>query len=102
MALIDSRLNPLPESWSGAKRIAAWLLALLIVGNLAFLVFTLGWPKGVQRLTNGVIPRHYVSQFDAVPLDTYEGTHGIAHNSDHSLNKIASAVDAGAHGIEIA
>ncbi len=101
MALIDRRLNPIPSSWSGSKRTAGWVLAVLIAGNVAFLAVTLAWPQGIQRLTTPVIPRHYVSQFDADPLGSYEGTHGIAHNSGDSLSKIASAVDAGAHGIEI-
>lgn len=101
MALANRSFNPIPRSRPGSKRILAWLAALLIVGNLTFLALTLVWPGGVQRLTGGVIPRHYISQFDADPLEHYNTTHGIAHNSGDSLEKIAGAVEAGAHGIEI-
>jgi glycerophosphoryl diester phosphodiesterase family protein len=101
MALANRTFNPIPQSWSGTKRILAWLAALLIAANVAFLVTTLIWPEGIQRATGGVIPRHFFRQFDAEPLDSYNVTHGIAHNSGDSLDKIASAVDAGAHGIEI-
>jgi hypothetical protein len=85
----------------GTKRLAAWIFALLILANLVFLVSTLFLPDGVRRLTGGVIPPHYISQFDAEPLEEYNDTYGIAHNSGDSLDKIASAVEAGAHGIEI-
>jgi len=101
MALANRSFNPIPRSSPRSKRILAWLVALLIAGNLVFLTLTLVWPDGVQRLTGGIIPRHYISQFDADPLEHYNTTHGIAHNSGDSLNKIAGAVEAGSHGIEI-
>jgi glycerophosphoryl diester phosphodiesterase len=101
MAIANRSFNPIPPSLTGSKRVLAWAFALLIGANLVFLVSTLFWPDGVRKLTGGVIPRHYISQFDTDPLDQYNATHGIAHNSGDSLDKIAGAVEAGAHGIEI-
>jgi Glycerophosphoryl diester phosphodiesterase family len=101
MAIANRLFNPIPPSLKGPRRVVAWVFALLIAANLVFLASTLFLPDGVRRLTGGVIPRHYISQFDADPLDQYNDTYGIAHNSGDSLDKIAGAVEAGAHGIEI-
>jgi hypothetical protein len=76
-------------------------LLILISVNLLFLATTLAWPDGIAKITSPVIPPHFVRQFDAEPLDSYNGTYGIAHNSGDSLDKISSAIDAGAQGIEI-
>lgn len=83
------------------QRALATVLMLIILANLGFLGFNLAFPKPVSRLTEGVIPRQYYSEFDAEPLETYEGTYGIGHNTGDSLKKIDSAIDAGAQGIEI-
>lgn len=101
MPIFVRRLNPVPATWKGAWRAGAWLAIILIAANLIFLGTNVAWPRGIEKLTAGVIPPHFVRQFDAEPLDSYNGMHGIAHNSGDSLDKIASAIEAGAHGIEI-
>jgi hypothetical protein len=101
MAVIRHHGDPFPRHWSTSLRVVASVLTALIIANLLFLGVVLVWPDGVSRLTAGVIPPHYVSDFDADPLDNYNGTHGIAHNSGDSVDKIIRAVGAGAHGIEI-
>lgn len=79
----------------------AGAIVVIIVLNFVFLGFNLFWPNRVTNLTAGVIPRQYYSEFDAEPLPSYDGTHGIGHNTGDSLDKIAAAIDAGAQGLEI-
>ncbi len=76
-------------------------LLLVVAANVVFLFATLASGERIDQITSGVIPRHFIRQFDSDPLENYDGIHGIAHNSGDSLDKIASAVEAGAHGIEI-
>ncbi len=73
----------------------------VIAANIAFLIASFSSGERTDRIISGVIPRHFIRQFDSDPLENYDGIHGIAHNSGDSLDKIASAVEAGAHGIEI-
>lgn len=83
------------------RRIIVALLVLVIVLNAGFLVFNLVSPDRVTNLTDGVIPPQFFSQFDTEPLSSYDGTHGIGHNTGDSLDKISAAISAGAQGIEI-
>ncbi|MGE3796477.1 MAG: glycerophosphodiester phosphodiesterase, partial [Thermomicrobiales bacterium] len=82
-------------------RVLAAVAALIILLNAAFLLFNMAAPGQVTKLTDGVIPRHFFSEFDTQPLASYDGTYGIGHNTGDSLDKISAAVDAGAQGIEI-
>jgi hypothetical protein len=83
------------------QRIVALGMLLVILINAGFLGFNLFFPDPVSRLTEGVIPRQYYSQFDADPLPSYDGTYGIGHNTGDSIDKITAAIEAGAQGIEI-
>ncbi|MBX3069547.1 MAG: glycerophosphodiester phosphodiesterase [Thermomicrobiales bacterium] len=83
------------------QRIVALGMLLVILVNAGFLGFNLFFPDPVSRLTEGVIPRQYYSQFDADPLPSYDGTYGIGHNTGDSIDKITAAIEAGAQGIEI-
>lgn len=101
MATLSTSSPSSPQKRFTLRRGVALAVVALIVANIGFLAFNLFWPEHVTTLTVGVIPRQYYSEFDAEPLPSYDGTHGIGHNTGDSLDKIAAAVDAGAQGIEI-
>ncbi len=101
MAFSPAQTGQTTDRQATIRRIVIVFSALVIALNAGFLVFNLLAPDRVTNLTDGVIPPQYFSQFDAEPLSSYDGTHGIGHNTGDSLDKIAAAVAAGAQGIEI-